>query len=316
VTKDDARDTAPRPFIFVLMPFSKQFDDVFELGIRPAAEAVGAYAERADGQSYAGSVVDRIHNQINKSDVIVADLTGGNPNVFYEVGYAHALNKLVILLAGDAAAVPFNLAGFRHVRYAGADAVKQLLQTELRWAIGEAGRRVAPAPRGRLKFECGGQDVPEASSSAPGPIIPVFAQDAESALLRLTIRNAGRGMTREISHIYGFTGHASPIAFARLIRTTNTLAFGNRTETHEQTDVQPLPSVASDQDMASAGLALQYKLDAKAPPIPERGAESVEVPLWFERVPPAGPWPLLLRLHDGVAWVDFRFLALLHFEKG
>src|SRR5260221_13512594 len=101
--KDDAVTTAPRPFVFVLMPFSDDFQDVYKLGIKAAAEEAGAYAERVDEQMYKeSSIIDRITNQINKADVIVADMTGGNANVFYEVGYAHALNKTVLLLAKKA----------------------------------------------------------------------------------------------------------------------------------------------------------------------------------------------------------------------
>jgi hypothetical protein len=47
---------------------------------------------------YEGTILQRIYNQIAKADIIVSDMTGKNPNVFYETGYAHALNKQVILL--------------------------------------------------------------------------------------------------------------------------------------------------------------------------------------------------------------------------
>ena len=86
-------DTAPKPFVFVLMPFASEFDDVYKLAIRPAADAAGAYCERIDEQIFADNILARLYNQIAKADLLVADMTGRNANVFYEVGYAHALGK-------------------------------------------------------------------------------------------------------------------------------------------------------------------------------------------------------------------------------
>jgi hypothetical protein len=70
------------------MPFDSKFQDIYKFGIKGAADDVGAYAERLDDQIFAEGMLDRIFNQISKADVIVADMSGRNPNVFYEVGYA------------------------------------------------------------------------------------------------------------------------------------------------------------------------------------------------------------------------------------
>src|SRR5712691_3410972 len=96
-TEQPAQATAPKPFIFVLMPFDRNFDDIYKFGIKGAAEDVEAYAERVDEQMYEGSILERIFNQISKADVVVADVSGRNSNVFYEVGYAHGLNKVTLL---------------------------------------------------------------------------------------------------------------------------------------------------------------------------------------------------------------------------
>jgi hypothetical protein len=111
------KGTAPKPFCFVLMPFRESFDDVYALGIRPACEAAGAYCERVDEQIFPERILDRIYNQIAKADVIVADLTGRSPNVFYEVGYAHALGKTTVLLTRTAEDIPFDLQHFSHIVY-------------------------------------------------------------------------------------------------------------------------------------------------------------------------------------------------------
>ena len=54
-------------------------------------------------------ILERVFNQISKADVIVADMTGRNPNVFYEAGYAHALNKVVVLVTQKTDDIPFDL---------------------------------------------------------------------------------------------------------------------------------------------------------------------------------------------------------------
>jgi hypothetical protein len=109
--------TSPKPFCFVLMPFSDEFSDVYKIGIKEACAAAGAYCERVDEQIFVESMLERIYNQIAKADFIVADMTGRNANVFYEVGYAHALNKRTILLTQNSSDIPFDLKHFPHIVY-------------------------------------------------------------------------------------------------------------------------------------------------------------------------------------------------------
>ena len=109
--------TKPRPFCFVLMPFDESFDDVYNIGIKESCEKAGAYCERVDEQIFDERILDRIYNQIAKADFVIADMTGRNANVFYEVGYAHALGKRTILLTKDAGDIPFDLKHFPHIIY-------------------------------------------------------------------------------------------------------------------------------------------------------------------------------------------------------
>lgn len=109
--------TAPKPFVFVLMPFSPDFADLYNIGIKETCEKLGYHCERVDEQIYEGTILDRIYNQISKADLIVSDVTGRNANVFYETGYAHALGKTVILLTRQADDIPFDLKHFPHVIY-------------------------------------------------------------------------------------------------------------------------------------------------------------------------------------------------------
>jgi nucleoside 2-deoxyribosyltransferase len=94
-------------FAFILMPFDAQFDDVYRLGIKAAVEELGMIANRVDEQVFhKEGILERIYNQIDAADFIIADMTGKNPNVFYEVGYAHAKHKLCILLTERADDIP------------------------------------------------------------------------------------------------------------------------------------------------------------------------------------------------------------------
>jgi nucleoside 2-deoxyribosyltransferase len=61
------------------------------------------------GEALKRKVLERVYNQIAKADIIVAEMTGRNANVFYETGYAHALNKRVVLLTQNANDIPFDL---------------------------------------------------------------------------------------------------------------------------------------------------------------------------------------------------------------
>lgn len=127
--------TAPqgtRPFVFTLMPFSSDFDDIYHLGIKAACDDCNAYCERADEQIYLENILERLYNQIAKADLIIADMTGHNANVFYEVGYAHALQRKVILLTKFERDIPFDLKHYPHVIY-GSSIVK--LKEDLRRRI-------------------------------------------------------------------------------------------------------------------------------------------------------------------------------------
>jgi hypothetical protein len=129
-------NTRPKTFVFVLMPFDKEFDDIYALGIKKACENAGAYAERVDEQIFEGRILERIYNQIAKADIIVADMTGRNPNVFYETGYAHALGKRVILLAQNISDIPFDLKDYPHIVYEKriVDLIPEL-EKRVRWFI-------------------------------------------------------------------------------------------------------------------------------------------------------------------------------------
>lgn len=124
-----------RPFVFVLMPFAVDHSDRYKLGIKPACEDAGARCERLDEQAYDERMMDRLYGEIERADIIVGDMTGRNPNVFYEVGYAHALAKRVILMTGDANDITFDLKHHQHIIYTNISHLKELLTAKIKWAI-------------------------------------------------------------------------------------------------------------------------------------------------------------------------------------
>ena len=83
--------------IFVIMPFDTEFNAVFRDLIKNPLENAGYKVSRADDPSGNSVFYENIYDQIVlnlcDADYIVADLTGSNPNVTYELGIAHTLKK-------------------------------------------------------------------------------------------------------------------------------------------------------------------------------------------------------------------------------
>lgn len=99
---------------FVMMPFGSPLGAYYEKVYKPAIEKTGLRPVRADSEIFGtGKIMDQIWAGINAATVLVAELTSRNPNVFYELGIAHALNKPVVLVSSNEADVPFDL---RHIR--------------------------------------------------------------------------------------------------------------------------------------------------------------------------------------------------------
>jgi hypothetical protein len=102
---------------FVLMPFSEKFLPLYEDHIRPAIENAGLRCERADEIQGTSLITWDIWEKINRSRFLIAELTDQNPNVFYELGLAHALSKDVVLLTQSMDFVPFDLKVLRCILY-------------------------------------------------------------------------------------------------------------------------------------------------------------------------------------------------------
>lgn len=102
---------------FVLMPFAPEFTRIYEELIKPVLEDEGFEVRRADDTFDQQNILRTIVYNISVADLIVADLTSSNPNVFYELGIAHALSKYVVMLSQELEQVPFDLRSYTIVTY-------------------------------------------------------------------------------------------------------------------------------------------------------------------------------------------------------
>ncbi|HVZ20666.1 MAG TPA: nucleoside 2-deoxyribosyltransferase [Vicinamibacterales bacterium] len=99
------------------MPFDEGFDEIYGLFIAGTLTQAGYEVARADDIRNQQNILKDILAGITESDLVVADLTGSNPNVYYELGLAHALGKRVILLTQEMDDLPFDLRSYRVIPY-------------------------------------------------------------------------------------------------------------------------------------------------------------------------------------------------------
>jgi hypothetical protein len=102
---------------FIMMPFGDPYDDYYEEIYKPAVENTGHYAKRADSLFRPSPIIKDIWEYINKSNMLIADITGLNPNVMYELGLAHAISKPVIIISDSLENIPFDLRAVRILIY-------------------------------------------------------------------------------------------------------------------------------------------------------------------------------------------------------
>lgn len=94
---------------FVLMPFDDRFTIVYETIVKALKGLM--VCTRADDLPIGKPILEHILTGIRSSELIIADLTGRNANVFYELGLAHSQTKNALLLTQDINDVPFDLRG-------------------------------------------------------------------------------------------------------------------------------------------------------------------------------------------------------------
>lgn len=115
------------PLCFVLMPFGKKmdaagrvtnFDSVYAKIIAPAVERSGLEPIRADEEKIGGTIHKPMFERLMLCHYAVADITGANPNVFYELGIRHAMRpRSTVIVFGEGTVLPFDIALVRGIAY-------------------------------------------------------------------------------------------------------------------------------------------------------------------------------------------------------
>jgi len=94
--------------LFVLTPFHDEFKDEFDVVVQ-VGQSLGFKVFRGDEKANKGDIFPHLLRYLVQSRVVIANISGRNPNVFYELGIAHAIDKPVILLAHSKSEVPFDI---------------------------------------------------------------------------------------------------------------------------------------------------------------------------------------------------------------
>ncbi|MCB0460517.1 MAG: hypothetical protein KDC74_10960 [Flavobacteriaceae bacterium] len=133
VTLYDIEVKSIRPKLFVVMQFTNEFNNLYNDVIIPIAEKTGFDVIRADEFFSSTPILTDIIKSIKESSAIIADITPDNPNVFYEIGYAHAINKPTILICDKIRdKLPFDVSSFRTLFYENSIAGKSKIEKSLK----------------------------------------------------------------------------------------------------------------------------------------------------------------------------------------
>ncbi len=126
-----AKYRAGTAFIMMWMdPTHPELTDVAD-AVRGVFRTFDIRAVRADDIEHEGLITDRVINEIRTAEFLFADLTGARPNVYYEIGFAHALGKRVILFRKSGTGVHFDLAGYNCPEYENLRDLKDKLSRRL-----------------------------------------------------------------------------------------------------------------------------------------------------------------------------------------
>jgi len=124
MSAQQASQATSKKFCFVIAPIGEsgdsvrtRSDQVFKYIIAPAATACGYEPLRADQIPKPGIITSQVIQHLIDDPLVIADLTGPNANVFYELAIRHAFRKAVVQIIDAAQAIPFDLAASRTVKF-------------------------------------------------------------------------------------------------------------------------------------------------------------------------------------------------------
>jgi len=118
-----------KKFVFVLTPYNDIFYDTY-LTIQNVSSSVGLRCTRGDEEFISSDILTHILKQILKASVIIANIEGRNPNVFYELGISHALDKTTILITRSIDELPIDIKTKRIILYKDQKDLKETLAKE------------------------------------------------------------------------------------------------------------------------------------------------------------------------------------------
>ncbi len=126
-----------KPLCFVLMQYSSPYNELYTKIIKPVCSGeFELNVVRADEIYGPGQIVEDILKSIKEAKIVIAEVSPNNANVYYELGYANALNKNVILIADKNTELPFDIRNTRTLFYEntidGTDRVKDGLISHLK----------------------------------------------------------------------------------------------------------------------------------------------------------------------------------------
>lgn len=118
--------------VFVVMQFTDPYQQLYREVIRPVVESFDLKAYHVGEVFSPGIILNDIAQGIVESEIVIAEITPANQNVFYELGYAHALGKPTVLLAERGKQLPFDVSGYRVLIYDNTIAGKRQVEEGLR----------------------------------------------------------------------------------------------------------------------------------------------------------------------------------------
>lgn len=147
-----------RPVCFVIMPFNEPFNEYYEKILVPAIKSAMLEPIRADQIYNTGPVINDMISQIRDAEIIIADVTGRNPNVNYELGLAHAFERPVIIISQSSDDIPFD---YRHHRVITYDTKRVKWDDELAGKITKTIELVRRNPESSLLWQMQEGESPE-----------------------------------------------------------------------------------------------------------------------------------------------------------
>ena len=119
--------------VFVIMKFNDTLlNSAYEGVIKPIAKKYRFKPLRIDEIQDSGKITEQILEEIGRSEIILADLSGEKPNCYYEAGFAHALGKEVIFTARKGTSIHFDLSVYRYIKWETEEELRQKLTERFR----------------------------------------------------------------------------------------------------------------------------------------------------------------------------------------